>query len=238
MIMKLTHDSHGHDSHDSDSRGSDGFGRVGVRSEVDPRVDDYLEQLRSHLAGVNREDASDIIEELRSHILEKAASSDNDGGDGRSGKDAIAQVLSALGVPKDLAAQYMADNLLARASRSWSPLLLLQALLRWASLSVAGIFVLLGSVLGYGLGGSLALCGILKAIHPHTAGLWLSPNNTYSLHLGFGNSPAEGRELLGWWMIPVGLLFGGGLCLLTTQIVWWCARAYRESAGLRRGWRA
>ena len=36
------------------------------------RVDSYLEKLRKGLAGVSREDAAEIIEELRGHILEKA----------------------------------------------------------------------------------------------------------------------------------------------------------------------
>ena len=76
------------------------------------------------------------------------------------------------------------------------------------------------------------LAGFLKPIHPRTAGLWRLPGDVYSLRLGFDSVPTEGRELLGWWMLPMGLLLGGGLCFLTTPIVLWCAREFRRTLGV------
>ena len=200
---------------------------------MDARVEDYLERLRKALAGLSREAASDILEELRSHILEKAAL--NEGGEITPA--AVENVLAALGSPEELAAEYMADDLLERASRGWSPLLLLRGLLRWASLSAAGVFVFIGCVAGYFLGGSFMLCAILKPLHPQTAGLWRLADgaNSFSLRLGFGTIPAGGTELLGWWIVPLGLLMGGGLCFVTTQIALWCAQRYRRSHALSRG---
>lgn len=197
----------------------------------DARVEDYLARLRKGLAGLSGEAASDIVEELRSHILEKAALT------GAATPAAIENVLAALGAPEDLAAQYMADDLLGRAASRRSPLLLLRGLVRWASLSAGGVFVLLGCVVGYFLGAAFMLCALLKPLHPHTAGLWrlADPPDTYSLRLGFGPVPAGATELLGWWMVPLGLLVGGGLCFLTTQFALWCARQYRRSHALRRG---
>jgi hypothetical protein len=193
----------------------------------DPRIEEYLARLRRGLAGVSKEKASDIVEELRSHILEKAATA-SPGAPG-----AAESVLSALGPPEDLAARYLADDLLERAEQRRSPVLLIRGLVRWAGLSAGGVFVLLGCLTGYFLGGSLMLCGLLKPIHPHTAGLWrlADQQDAYalSLRMGFEAAPLGGRELLGWWMLPLGLLLGGGLCLLTTLFVLWCAREFRRS---------
>lgn len=195
------------------------------------RVDSYLEKLRRSLTRVNREDAADIIQELRSHILEKAAA-------GGMTPASVEATLALLGRPEELAAEYLADDLLARAAKNRSPVLLVRGLLRWAAVSLEGVWVLLGCVVGYFLGASLILCGILKPIHARTAGLWILPGGaddySYSLRLGFENAPAGGRELLGWWMVPLGLLIGGGLCWLTTQCALWCVRQYRKSHALHR----
>jgi hypothetical protein len=192
------------------------------------RIDAYLEKLRKSLLGISREEALDIVRELRSHILEKAAEG------GELTAPAVEATLSALGSPHELAAQYMADNLIARAARSRSPIVLLHALIRWASLSIAGVFILLGCILGYLVGASFVICAILKPLHPRTAGLWKLGDESYSLRLGFGNVPAFGRELMGWWIVPVGLLAGGGLCLVTSRFALWCARKYRGTHNLQR----
>jgi hypothetical protein len=193
--------------------------------EVDARVEAYLARLQKGLAGLSREEAADIVGELHGHILEKASLQAG------AGPAAIENVLAALGDPEDLAAEYMADDLLERAAGGRSPLLLLRGLLRWASLSAAGALVLLGCMIGYFVGACFMLCAFLKPLHPHTAGLWrlAGQYNSYSLRLGFGSAPSGGTELLGWWMVPVGLLVGGGLCLLTTEIALWCVRQFRKS---------
>ncbi|HVM92754.1 MAG TPA: hypothetical protein VMT67_08090 [Terriglobales bacterium] len=189
----------------------------------DQRIDAYLARLRRGLAGLSAEKVLDIVVELRGHILEKSARQ------GHAGTKAVESILGMLGSPEELAAQYLADDLLARAEKRRSPVLLIRGLAHWASMSAAGALVLAGGLLGYFLGGSFMLAGFLKPMHPRTAGLWRLAGDVYSLRLGFGSVPAGGRELLGWWMLPMGLLLGGGLCFLTTQIVLWCVREFRRT---------
>jgi hypothetical protein len=197
------------------------------------RVDAYLERLRRLLRGMNPEDAREIIEELRSHITEKAAVS------GQLTAAAVRAALSELGTPEELASQYTTDDLLMRAEVSRSPLRILESLFRWASLSAGGFFVLLGSIVGYFLGGAFMWCGMLKLIHPQSAGLWLLADNLgvtrISLRMGFGSPPVGGRDILGWWVVPVGLVVGCALVMLTTRSALWCARLYRESLALPHG---
>lgn len=211
---------------------------MAMASEGQQKIEAYLNHMRAHLRGLSEEDTREIVEELRSHIVEKAAA---EGAVTAAGVDAA---LAALGNPEELASAYVTDGLLARAEVSRSPFRVLDSLFRWASLSVAGFFVLLGSITGYFLGSVFLLVAALKPFHPDTAGLWVFRDATgdrvFSLHMGFGSgpgsAPADAREVLGWWIVPLGLLVGCGLVILTTRFALWCARQYRRSRALpRRG---
>src|SRR5271169_429150 len=200
---------------------------MAMSGDAQQRIEAYLGRLRRRLRGMNDEDAREIVEELRSHITDKAAAS------GQVTAAGVDAALAGLGSPEELASQYMTDDLLARAESSRSPLRILESLFRWASLSVAGFLVLLGSIAGYFLGVVFFLCAALKPFHPHSAGLWILPDSagdaSISLRLGFGSAPAGGREVLGWWIVPIGLVVGCGLVMLTTHFALWCARQYRKS---------
>jgi hypothetical protein len=172
-------------------------------------------------------------------FIDKAAAHEITNWEGAKGEVTAAGVdaaLAALGSPEELANQYMTDNLLARTEISRSPVRILAGLFRWASLSVAGFFVLLGSIVGYFVGGVFILVAIAKLFRPHTAGLWILPGSSgdseISFRLGFGSVPTGGRDALGWWIVPIGWMAGGGLVMLTTYIAVWFVRKYRRSLKL------
>jgi len=196
--------------------------------DVQQRIETYLARLSLRLRGINDQDVREIVEELHSHILDKASVS------GEVTAEGVDAALAALGSPEELASDYMMDTLLAQAEVSRSPVRILRSLFRWASLSVAGFFVFMGSIVGYFLGVAFILCALLKPFHPHTAGLWIIPDGTgaseVSLRLGFGGTPPPGsHEVLGWWIVPIGLVVGCGLVMLTTRFAPWCVRQYRRS---------
>jgi hypothetical protein len=203
-----------------------------MAGDAPQRVEAYLGGLRLLLRGMNSEDAREIVEELRSHLMDKIGAS---GETTASGVDAA---LAALGSPEELANEYMTHSLLARAEASRSPVQILKSLFRWASLSAAGFFVLVGSMMGYFLGTVFVLVAALKPFHPQTAGLWLLRDSTgdpeISLRLGLGSVPGPGRDVLGWWIVPIGLLAGCAVVTLTTRVALWCAQRYRRSHLLPR----
>jgi len=206
---------------------------MGISDDAQNKIDAYLARLRRGLRGMSEQDSREIVEELQSHIADRAASN---GEVTAAGVDAA---LARLGGAEELASQYMTDDLLARAESSRSPVHILGSLFRWASLSVGGFLVLLGAIAGYFLGVVFFLCAVLKPFHPQSAGLWMLPDSTgdysISLRLGFATAPAGGRELLGWWIMPIGVIAGCGLVILTTHFALWCARQYRRSRVLPRG---
>ena len=204
-----------------------------MTTDAQQRIDAYLARLRSHLRGLDPESVRDIVEELRSHILERAAASG-----GLTGPE-VEAALAGLGNPDELARDYVTDAMLARAEASRSPIRVLESLFRWASLSLAGFLVLLGSVIGYFMGGVFLLLAVLKPFHPQTAGLWVwrdrAGDLVTSFRLGFVGTPEDAREILGWWIVPLGLIAGCALIIFTTQFALWCARGYRRSSALPRG---
>jgi uncharacterized membrane protein len=205
-----------------------------LTDEAQQKIDAYLAMLRKRLRGMDEKDVREIIEELRSHILDRASVNGEE-----VTATGVGATLGALGSPEQLAGEYLTDNLLAMAEVTRSPVRILEILFRWASLSVAGFFVLLSSIVGYFLGAAFILCALLKPVHPQTAGLWIlaagTDHPTISLRLGFGDAPPGGRELLGWWIVPIGLVMGCGLVMLTTRFGLWCVRQYRRSRILPPG---
>jgi uncharacterized membrane protein len=204
-----------------------------MSADAQQRIEAYLGRLRQRLRGMNDEDAREIVEELRSHITDKAGAS------GQVTAAGVEAAIAGLGSPEELASQYLTYDLLARAEVSRSPVRILESLFRWASLSVAGFFVLLASIVGYFLGVVFILVAALKPFHWQTAGVWALPSDADGFHisirLGFGSAPWEGREVLGGWIIPIGLAAGCALVMGTTRFAIWCARQYRKSRALPRG---
>jgi len=196
--------------------------------QAQKKIENYLAILRSRLRAMSRETSLDIIEELRSHIVDKATI------DGELIPQRVEAALAALGGPAELASQYTTDDLLIRAEATRSPLRIMDSLFRWASFSSIGFLVLMGSMFGYFAGFALIVCAALKPFHPYAAGLWRLSNGQFSLRMGFGMVPPASRDLLGWWIIPVGLAAGCGLLTLTTRSALRCAREYLTSRLSRR----
>lgn len=193
------------------------------REQALRKIENYLDNLRSMLRGMSRETSLDITEELRSHIVDRATIG------GELIPQRVEAALAALGSPAELASQYTTDDLLIQAQVTRSPLHIMDSLFRWASFSSIGFLVLMGSMFGYFSGFALIICAALKPFHPDAAGLWRLPDGQFSLRMGFGMVPLASKDLLGWWIIPVGLAAGCALLTLTTRLALWCAREYLGS---------
>jgi len=92
----------------------------------------------------------------------------------------------------------------------------LRGVARLVGLSVYGLFAFVVSLLGYALGLGLVIVALVKPFQPHNVGLWRLPDahDPWSFTLGATSSP-HGQELLGWWIIPLGLLVGPLIAWLT-----------------------
>jgi len=184
------------------------------------RLDGYLEDLRARLGALPEAQVAEIVAELRSHVRDSAEGELTDG--------VVAAALERLGSPAELASLYETESLLVRAGRSESPWLLVKGLCRWATVSIAGAFAFLGLIIGYVVAASFLCAALVKPFAPDRVGLWMA-GDEISLHLGLVEPPpAQGNEVLGWWIVPLGLLLGAAALWLTRWLARWAIRRFRR----------
>jgi len=184
--------------------------------QPEEQVESYLAKLRKELDGLPAEDIEDVLRELRGHIAERSAAIDSE-----RNSTPVEQVLRQLGAPEEIGSLYRADAMVARARAGFSPALIIGTTLRWATKTALGFVAFLAGVLGYALGASLILCGILKPFFPAYIGLWINPNGVV---LGAEMPRPHARELLGWWITPYGIGVGLAFILGTTVLLRWMLR--------------
>jgi hypothetical protein len=170
-------------------------------------LESYLTRLQSALKGMTIAERTDIVAEIRMHVRERAEAS----------ALSVEEALNRLGPADELARDYCRGALVRKASRGFSPWLILRAAFAWAKTGSHGFVVFLAAVLGYALGGGFVLLALLKPLFPAQTGLWIGPRN-FDLGFRLGNLP-QGQEVLGIWLVPVCLVCGGLLLALTTLVM-------------------
>jgi hypothetical protein len=172
-------------------------------------LDTYMSSLRSHLGPMTLSQREEILREIGAHIRDSIEQSGT----------SLETVLTRLGPPDELAAQYRDGLLIRRASRSISPLLLLRAALRLATKGVSGIVVFFAAVLGYAMGGGFVLSAFAKCIFPAHSGVWVSDGKFIFWGTNLYIPPPPAHEIAGWWYVPATLVAGSLLTLLTTFVI-------------------
>ena len=191
-------------------------------------IDTCLAEVRRGLRGLSAGETADILEELRSHIIDRAREP------GELTPASVAAAVAGLGDLRELASAYAAGRIAAPVEERRSPWWMLGAAFRLARLSVWGFVVFIASLLGYGIGASLVLTAVIKPFAPKYAGLWMSGHGeTFSLDLGVHGDLMTGQELLGWWIIPLGLVLGALLLWLTWLFNRAALRGVRKRSALR-----
>jgi hypothetical protein len=195
-----------------------------MSAAAEREIEAYLRRLRAALATLPGEQADDIVREIRSHLMES--------GQGEAGLDAprVAAALTRLGDPRALAGAYVMDHLALRAQHSRSPILLLRLVTLWARRSLEGVAALTVAFIGYGIALVALGCAFFKPFMPSRIGLWMweiTPGDP-SFQLGrVSVPPADARELLGWYIVPFGLVIGGLALVATTRYLRAKVRRYR-----------
>ena len=182
----------------------------------------YLAELRTRLRRLPEADVSEIVAELRSHVRDSAGDAMDEG--------EVAAALARLGSPGELASLYATDRLLERAGRDPSPWLLLWSLVRRATVSVAGGVALLSVIAGYLVAAGFFVAAIAKQFAPDRVGLWWLHGDEISLHLGLvAAPPPPDQELLGFWIVPLGLSLGALALWSTARFGRWAVTRLRRT---------
>jgi hypothetical protein len=148
---------------------------------------------------------------------------------------AVEAAIAELGAPREVARLNVTERVAAELETNRSPLRVLHAVGRLASLSVYGLFAFLVSFTGYAAAAAFLITAAVKPFAWRRAGLWRLPDgpDKYSWALGLTDNPHRGQELLGGWIMPIGLAAGLLLGWLTWRFGIFSVRRMRRAA--RRG---
>ncbi|HEY3929310.1 MAG TPA: DUF1700 domain-containing protein [Candidatus Koribacter sp.] len=182
---------------------------------------EYLQSLRSHLKSLPATTREEIVLEIASHI-----------------QDALSQpgasleaILARLGPPERVAAAYRDNFLMRRARRSFSPIVIAHAAVRLATKGIFGFLVFLCAIIGYSIGGSFVFLALMKPILPHNTGLWIGGPEVVNMGVRFPPPGPPAHEVLGQTIIPVCLILGTGIVLLTVG----CIRLFLRTSRFVQG---
>ena len=192
---------------------------------ADGRIENYLNRLESALRGVSPESKGDILREIRAHIMDSADHSADQAG-------AVDRVLRLLGTPEELAARYSAECQLERASRSFSPWLLLRTCWQWAKLGIKGTLAFFVGLFGYGMALGFTGAVFLKPFMPSQVGMWIGPEG---FNIGVPNHPEKMHELLGNYFVPVIAVAAFLVAIGTTHLLRWMMRKRAPGLIVRAG---
>ena len=192
-------------------------------TRTDPAVERYLDRVRGALRGMPASEIDDICLELRGHIAERSAP-DGD----------VEGVLRSLGDPEGLARQYRSDRVAAKAECSGSPIVILHSLTLIRRRTFGGWAALFLAAFGYAWALTVGAAAIEKIFSPRDVGLWWRPGSWASLRLNVdGPGPPGTREILGWWIVPAGLIACVILLFATSRFArWWIRRSRRRAESL------
>jgi uncharacterized membrane protein len=178
------------------------------------RIDAYLAELRRCLGELPSEEVHDILQEIRGHILERTEAS------GELSEERLVDILKALGRPEEIAPLYQVDSVVAKARVSLSPRIVLRGIHRWSVVSGWGLVIFIIGIVGYSTGFSLMLSALAKFIWPDRVGAWIGGG-----HFVIGTISIPGaRDVLGWWLVPIGLAVGALIVLGTMRLLRWTLR--------------
>ena len=194
------------------------------REQGQAHLDTYLAQVHRHLHGLSDAEARETLAELRSHVLDRT--------DGQLSPAGVEAAIAALGSPRDVARLNVTERVANAVETNRSPLSVLRATGRLARLSLQGFMVFLVSLTGYALAAGFLVTAMVKPFAPSRAGLWILPADDLSFSLGVVDHSPQAREILGWWIIPIGLVAGASLAWLTWRFGVYSVR--RMGRGVRR----
>lgn len=180
---------------------------------TDPRIAVYLARLDAAVGRLPHAEACDLVREIQVHISDKL--------EGHAGDADVERVLAGLGSPEELAEQFRTELLFTRASRTFSPWLLLRTTGRWAKMGSKGLAVFMLALFGYGSGLGLTVTVFLKPFLPRQVGLWVGRG---TFDFGMPSNTVGRHELLGHWYIPVTAALAFVIVVGTTQALRWLIR--------------
>jgi hypothetical protein len=165
----------------------------------------------------------DAVREVRSHIEERVAQADPSPNE----QAALDRVLAELGPPLRVAQAYAMEMTVEEAAATGRVVPVLRAVWHFATTTTTGFLAALVLFVGYALGAGCVLLATLQPVFPDRVGLLVVDGVPRAF--GMVDVPPGGVVHGGYWIIPVGMVCGVGLLVLTHKgaralVSWWRGR--------------
>jgi len=167
-------------------------------------LESYIGRFQSALHGLTLAGRQDIVDEIRSHVHERVASS----GLG------IPEVLERLGPAEELAREYCRGALHSRSGSGFSPWQILRAAFAWALAGAHGVAMLAIAFWGYAAALACFAAILARQIFPQQTAIWITPD----FEMGLGpDRPFDAQPFLDNWFQPLAFGLGVLFLMLTTM---------------------
>lgn len=173
------------------------------------RWDAYFSEVDRLLARADA-DVAEMRGDLEAHVVDSmaAASGGNEG-------ERLDAALSRLGRPIDYLRPLLADEMLERGTRTYSPITIARGLSYAVMAGSRRAVIGLAFGLGYLLLAIFTGMALLKPLWGEHVGVFRYADGTVSAGIVAQSDGA--RELLGWWSIPIALLLAALLYVALTK---------------------
>lgn len=197
------------------------------------RVNGYLFVLERSLKTFLPSDVvRDAVREIESHLRERIAAADG----APNEREALERILAELGPPLRVAQAYSAERTIDEAVATGRVVPMLRAVVHLAATTITGFCTALALFTGYLSSVAFIVLALLKPIFPNNIGIWVHDNTpgerSFNLGANFPGLPHQ-HVTGGYWVMPVSLILGLGLFVLTQRgargfLAWW--RKHRQPA--------
>ena len=182
----------------------------------------YLKRLRWALSQLPAEDREEIVTEARAHFAERMAQGTGFG-----------EVSAAFGDPETYARRFLENYEITLSLSSGSPLRMMGTAIKAIGRGVGSFFAVTGLIVLYLTAVTFVVVAILKPIMPEHVGFWLG-DDLFLLGIvsdrivggmGLVGETAGAEERLGYWIIPLSLVAGAVVYLMSN----WFLRLFLKS---------
>jgi hypothetical protein len=174
----------------------------------------YLRQFERDLVKIPSGERDKIVQEIRSHLLDRA----------QVGPQMLGAAISQLGPPRLLARSFVEDYALQGALKGRTSPLILIAMLPRAIRSLTALAICTAGVVLYAFTFAFVFIAAWKPISPEHVGVWRDASGRIADGGVIYGMPHTMPEVLGWWIIPISLAAGAATYVLASLLMRWGGR--------------
>ena len=177
------------------------FKKIQFRSTDAQKIyENYLKQIQSATKKLSKEDQTDILMELNSHIFESISKINSEENEVKT----LLELLDKIGIPSEILKPLIAERKLNQATKTFNPIHIFEALILNFSYGIIYfIFFILYLFLF-----SFVVLIFAKMFYPDNVGFYYKKGEIFQYGGFLQDKNIQQYEILGIWFIPVTILLG------------------------------